>query len=215
MRLEGRRANLWKKGGSARGFHESRENEINDKVRRNGGLTNKQINTWEGPIGKWDNCATRGPRALSLSLLFVLRTLTRLTSHEAGSAEACYRWTYVTIDGSIGQSPSCVTCVLAASRIHTIVSSPSFVPLVAIEITRGRKGAPRNRHGLPHYSQWVYIRVIPFVSLFMKSWSERKEKGSGWTDWESSRFCRAGELIKISGIMRVNSSRANKIPVSR
>lgn len=26
--------------------------EINDKERRNGGLTNKQINTWEGPIGK-------------------------------------------------------------------------------------------------------------------------------------------------------------------
>lgn len=89
------------------------------------------------------------PQALSLSLSFspfVLRTLTRLTSHEAGSVEACYRWTYVTIDGSIGQSSSCVTyvCVLVASRTHThTVPSPSFVPLVAIEITQGVRGGRR------------------------------------------------------------------------
>lgn len=180
---------LRKKGKSVQGFHESRESEINDKVRRNSGLTNKQINTWEGPIGKWDNCATRGPSgSLSLSP-FVLRTLTRLTSYEAGSAEACYRWTYVTIDGSIGQSSSCYICVCWLHRVHTVVPSPSFVPLVAIEITqRVRRGAPRNRHRLPHYSQWVYIRVIPFVSLFMKSWGERRKEGiSGWTEIESLR----------------------------
>ena len=52
-------------GGGAEGSTKGK-NEINDK--RDAGLTNKQINTWEGPIGKWDNCATRGPSGLFLSL---------------------------------------------------------------------------------------------------------------------------------------------------
>ena len=36
-------------GGGAEGSTKGK-NEINDK--RDAGLTNKQINTWEGPIGK-------------------------------------------------------------------------------------------------------------------------------------------------------------------
>lgn len=53
--------------------HQKVEAARREKEKKRGGeLTNKQINTWEGPIGKWDNCeTTRAPLPLSSLLLLV------------------------------------------------------------------------------------------------------------------------------------------------
>lgn len=144
------------------------------------------------------------PRGLSFSLPptlppCFLSPASPCEAHEkVRSAEACYRWTYVSIDGSIEReiftSPYPILPSLLAPPRAPLGPSLSFsAPLVAIEITRGVGGRGRGHGGHREIAEGPrclsrdgFTRSLSFVSLFMKSRGCGGER-TGRTEIESPR----------------------------
>lgn len=130
------------------------------------------------------------------------------------SAEACYRWTYVSIDGSIGREIFSAPYPIPLHPPPRAVHGPFLLVRRASRRHRDntwagerRTRVPRDRRGPSLLSRDGFTRSLSFVSLFMKSRGERERDG---------RRLRAPaipdvgpvELIKTSGIMRERAPRS-------
>lgn len=146
------------------------------------------------------------PRGLSFSLppslsalpSSLLRASFRGPHEKVRSVEACYRWTYVSIDGSIGRSsPHRIPHLpLPPRAAHGPSSSRFSVPLGRHRDYTGAGEGDRGTERSPRASRCSLamglLTALSFVSLFMKSRGRGGAAGeTGRTEIESPRdLCR-------------------------